>query len=346
MNCPEAGGSADMDGYRSSRRSKFRFKSKPRSKSANESSTSHRRRHRMSPRHEHSEGHRYHRSKRRREPRDSQTVDDPTLYDDTYLQNSHSFQYLSPDDAFRESLFDAMADDEGAAYWEGVYGQPLHVYSKDKLGQGGELEQMTDEEYAAHVRAKMYEKTHQHIIEERARREEARKREKRMKEEAWKTQQESEAFERRIAESLRRGNERKRKKKQKEQWEEYLKAWQELRGAGPDTEVGQTKQSESARHRIPWPVETGRCSDITREAVEKFFLNGSSACETEESPDLLAILKTERVRWHPDKMQQRLGIEQLDQETMAAVTAVFQTVDWMWSELRDKKAPDAVQGAG
>jgi hypothetical protein len=300
----------------------------------------------MSPKHDDSEGLHYHRSKQRRKTRDSQTVDDPTLYDDTYLPNSHSFQYLSPDDAFRESLFDAMADDEGAAYWEGVYGQPLHVYSKDKLGQSGELEQMTDEEYAAHVRAKMYEKTHQHIIEERTRREEARKREKRMKEEARKMQQENEAFERKIVESLKRGEERKRRKRQKERWEEYLKAWQELRGAGPDAEVRQTKRSESARHRIPWPVETGRFSDITREAVEKFFLNGSSTYGTEESPDLLAILKTERVRWHPDKMQQRLGIEHLDRETMAAVTAVFQTVDWMWSELRDKKAPDVVQGVG
>ncbi|KAI9768025.1 MAG: hypothetical protein M1840_005337 [Geoglossum simile] len=335
-----------MDGYSSSRRSKFRFKSKPRSKSADGSSTSHRKRHRRSPKREDGGANCYYRSKRRRESRDGQTVDDPTLYDDTYLPNSHSSQYLSPDDAFRESLFDAMADDEGAAYWEGVYGQPLHVYSKDKPGRGGELEQMTDEEYAAHVRAKMYEKTHQYIIEERARREEVKKREQRMKEEGRKMQQESEAFERRIVESLRRGEERKRKKRQKERWEEYLRAWQELRSVGPDSEVGQAKQSKGARHRIPWPVETGHFSDITREAVEKFFLNGSSTCETEETLDLLAMLKTERVRWHPDKMQQRLGIEQLDRETMAAVTAVFQVVDWMWSELRDKKAPDAVQGVG
>ena len=37
-------------------------------------------------------------------------------------------EHLSPDTAFRESLFDALADDEGAAFWEGVYGQPIHSY--------------------------------------------------------------------------------------------------------------------------------------------------------------------------------------------------------------------------
>ncbi|KAI9782371.1 MAG: hypothetical protein M1839_005244 [Geoglossum umbratile] len=341
MNSPEAGDSAGMDGYSSSRRSKFRFKSKPRSKSDDGLSTSRRSRHARSPKNGDGRGHRYHHSKRRRGSQDGQAVDDPTLYDDTFLPNSHSFQYLSPDDAFRESLFDAMADDEGAAYWEGVYGQPLHLYPKDKLGPHGELEQMTDEEYTAYVRAKMYEKTHQHIVEERARREAAKERQSRVREEDRKTRQENEAFERRISESLRRGEERKRKKRQQERWEKYSKAWQDLGSTEPDTEAGQIKQTKDARHRIPWPVETGRFSDITREAVEKFFLNASSTCETVgESPYPLALLKTERVRWHPDKMQQRLGTERLDQDTMGAVTAVFQVVDRMWSELRDKKASD------
>ena len=39
-------------------------------------------------------------------------------------------QAKDPEAAFRESLFDAMADDEGAAFWEGVYGQPIHVYER------------------------------------------------------------------------------------------------------------------------------------------------------------------------------------------------------------------------
>ncbi|KAH6687243.1 hypothetical protein F5X68DRAFT_261461 [Plectosphaerella plurivora] len=62
--------------------------------------------------------------------------------------NPHAPRALSPDTAFRESLFDAMADDEGAAYWEGVYGQPVHVYASEAAGPTGELEQMNDEEYA------------------------------------------------------------------------------------------------------------------------------------------------------------------------------------------------------
>ncbi|KAJ8120335.1 hypothetical protein ONZ43_g2935 [Nemania bipapillata] len=84
---------------------------------------------------------------------------------------------LDPDAAFRESLFDAMADDEGAAYWEGVYGQPIHTYSREerRVGPEGELERMDDDEYAAFVRQKMWEKTHQGLLEERARREARRK---------------------------------------------------------------------------------------------------------------------------------------------------------------------------
>lgn len=41
---------------------------------------------------------------------------------------------LAPgDDAFRDSLFDALADDEGAHYWESVYSQPIHVYPRPSV---------------------------------------------------------------------------------------------------------------------------------------------------------------------------------------------------------------------
>ncbi|KAI2835100.1 hypothetical protein CBS11350_10290 [Aspergillus niger] len=58
---------------------------------------------------------------------------------------------FSPTTAFRESLFDALGDDEGAAYWESVYGQPIHTYSVPEVPKGpnGELEMMDEEEYAA-----------------------------------------------------------------------------------------------------------------------------------------------------------------------------------------------------
>ncbi|KAG6020256.1 hypothetical protein E4U41_002911, partial [Claviceps citrina] len=125
----------------------------------------HHRHHRQSRDHQHRRRRRRHRHRER-----SPSSPPPRDVHDT---DAHP---LDPEAAFRESLFDAMADDEGASYWQSVYGQPIHVYSSEKVGPAGELEQMTEDEYAAHVRQKMWEKTHAGLLEERARREESRRR--------------------------------------------------------------------------------------------------------------------------------------------------------------------------
>jgi hypothetical protein len=58
--------------------------------------------------------------------------------------------------AFQTSLFDALADDEAASYWESVYSQPIHVYSRPvEQTASGELQDMDDETYAAYVQRKM-----------------------------------------------------------------------------------------------------------------------------------------------------------------------------------------------
>ncbi|KAL9131391.1 MAG: hypothetical protein Q9217_000659 [Psora testacea] len=158
---------------------------------------------------------------------------------------------MSPDTAFRESLFDALADDEGAAFWEGVYGQPIHTYSpsrpnndhsKDDAENPG-LERMTDDEYVAYVRAKMWEKSHGYV--------------------------------------------------------------------------------------------SGKREDVTKEEVERFYMHAPQAVWDGEV-DLGNVLKKERVKWHPDKMQQRAGTDRLDEETVKLVTAVFQVVDRLWGEVKGK----------
>jgi hypothetical protein len=296
---------------------KFRFKSKrkpdDRSQSPSEGGRRDTERH-----HRHS-----HRSKRRKHS-PLTTKDDPSLYDDTHLPNTSSNQYMDPDAAFRESLFDAMADDEGAQFWEGVYGQPIHTYPDVKKGPDGELERMTDEEYTAFVRAKMYEKTHQHLIEEKARREAAKKEREKLAKEAAKEEKEAQKFRRKVEESLKRGEERKTRKAWTEKWDAYTQKW-EMLGKG-DVKV--------AIASIPWPVESGRQKDIALKEVEKFFLYAPTAGQPTEA-QLGKVLKTERVRWHPDKIQQKLGGQDVSEDVMQAVTAVFQVIDRMWSELRD-----------
>ena len=219
---------------------------------------------------------------------------------------------MNPDAAFRESLFDALADDEGAAYWEGVYGQPIHTYSPyypacDDDPENPKLERMDDEEYTAYVRRKMWEKSHEHIVEERKRREEERVR-KKVKEEEGRRWQVG------VEEALRRGEERRKRNRWRDAWEGYLAGWNEER-----------------KGSMSWPVESGKMDDVGSGEVEKFF----RAVGRSGNVDLGDVLKRERVRWHPDKMQQKAGEVGVDGETMKMVTAVFQVVDGLWNEIRD-----------
>ncbi|KAI0011844.1 hypothetical protein F4779DRAFT_159995 [Xylariaceae sp. FL0662B] len=219
---------------------------------------------------------------------------------------------LDPDAAFRESLFDAMADDEGAAYWEGVYGQPVHVYPQARAGPEGELERMDDDEYAAYVRQRMWERTHEGLLEERARREERRRQRQRESDEAARLTREME-------QSLRRGEERRRRRALRERWRAYLEAWNAWDGSCEG---------------MAWPVASGRRDDVDTSAVRDFFTAGIDPHEVGET-EFAARLKDERVRWHPDKIQQRLG-GKVDEAVMRDVTAVFQIVDKLWSDTRAK----------
>lgn len=288
--------------------SKIRFKSKepkePNEPQDPDNSESCPRKHSNSSRHHR---HHHHRSKRR--------------------HSIPSERSLSPNTAFRESLFDAMADDEGAAFWEGVYGQPIHTYSPHMKTAEGELERMTDEAYVAYVRRKMWERSHEYIVEERKRQEQQRSRKR-------KREADEKEWERGVEQALKRGEERRRTGKWKLCWMAYVRGWERLQeGQAPLSE----KDSIALRERISWPVESGSWKQVQPEQVERFFKHAPQPTTSQVVPlDLAAILKVERVRWHPDKMQQRFrgqGIE-LDEKTLKIVTAVFQVIDRMWSEVR------------
>jgi hypothetical protein len=247
-----------------------------------------------------------------------------SLFDGVDDQSSTSPR-LGADDAFRESLFDALADDEGAAYWEGVYGQPVHVYTDMKPGPDGELERMTEEEYADYVRTKMWEKSHQHILEEREAREKARQQKKSQRQhldqDMQREDEERQKIRQQIEESLRRGAERKKAKEAEVAWVNYAKKWDELK-------IAQDVDESRISDLMPWPVLSGKAMHVSSENISR-FLRGSSAWKS----DSTALLKTERVRWHPDKLQQRFG-QHIDMDTMKSVTAVFQVIDRLWNERR------------
>lgn len=269
-----------------------------------------------------------------------------------HQKDDHTFQHptsrLPPDQAFRESLFDALGDDEGAAFWEGVYGQPIHTYSDTyRDDETGELEQMTDEEYAQFVRRKMWEKSWEGIeaAKEEKRREREKEKQERRAEEARRSAQERKAddhdiFDAHIEASLRRGQRRKDRKRWQELWQDYLRRWDELRTLAQhrlQNEQGD-KEQLFLRNKIAWPVESGSRKDIVRDEIERFVRKGISNSESKEDESIAFAnaIKVERVRWHPDKIQQRYGSLEIDEGTLKGVTAVFQIFDAIWNDLRTR----------
>jgi hypothetical protein len=211
---------------------------------------------------------------------------------------------------------------------------------------------MNDDEYAQYVRRKMWEKSREGIeaAREEKRREKARQKQQ---EEEDMRQQSSNAhhtsnkyahnnftFDFEIEASLKRGRQRKDQKRWKDLWSGYLQRWNDLQDFALSHIREPAKQNSFLRNRIAWPVESGKRGDLRADLIKKFIENGSKAAKlNEESSDaaFLSALKVERIRWHPDKIQQRYGFMEIDESTLKAVTATFQIVDAMWNESRAPK---------
>jgi len=328
-------GSEDHSSEDQRRSKRFRFKSKGKDRHRRDDPlTSSKRRHANDDDFSHQ------RSKRRKW---SSHQDDPAAYDD-------SVHHLPPEQAFRESLFDALGDDEGAAFWEGVYGQPIHTYPNTyQDNETGELEKMTDEEYAQFVRQKMWEKSWEGI--EAAKEEKRRAREEEKKQTSRddnrrhgrtkpEDQRDSFIFDSAIEASLKRGEQRRHRQRWKGLWQDYLRRWEELQSIAHHRQR-QEPDSEQLflRNKIAWPVESGQRKDVHKEEIERFIRQGAASADGESDPNgaLATALKAERIRWHPDKIQQRYGFMQLDDTTMKGVTAVFQVVDALWSDIKAKE---------
>ncbi|KAJ4311171.1 hypothetical protein N0V94_008081 [Neodidymelliopsis sp. IMI 364377] len=335
------------DAYTTAKPSRFHFKStserRKRRHDRRDSEERSSKRHRSGDESDTTRSHRSSRRKHRHRHGSSHADGHPTsTRDGEYYDPDHRYRESLFDDVeasadhdtFRESLFDALADDEGAAYWEGVYGQPVHVYPATKPGPDGKLERMTEDEYAEFVRTKMWEKSHQHIVEEREAREKARQERKRQRQryddDADSHDKERESIRRQMEDSLRRGEERKKAKEAAAAWDLYTKKWEFL---STTHNTSQEQESEAttetkARDLIPWPVFSGKTQHVEKSQIER-FLRASPAWKG----DAAALLKAERVRWHPDKMQRRFG-QHIDDATIKAVTVVFQVVDQMWNARR------------
>ena len=309
----------------SAKRRRFRFKSSKRSHSDRDKTD-------PSDRHSNRDRHRRHRSSRHHHSSKRQKPDPQPTPTEQYAS------HFDTETAFRESLFDALGDDEGAEYWESIYGQPIHTYSVPNIPKGpeGELEQMDEEEYAAYVRAKMWSRTREGMMEEEDRRRQEKAKQRKREEAMGQEYEERRKFERAMDESLRRGKERKKSRIWKKAWEDYVRAWEKV-----DGEAGAVKKDgvdgRLFRNMVFWPVESGKRRDVSQAAVEEFMRHAPTPSDGGDAPqDLMATLKAERVRWHPDKIQHRYGVLGIDDVVMGSVTEVFQIVDQMWNEAREK----------
>ncbi|CAK7262454.1 hypothetical protein SEPCBS57363_000041 [Sporothrix epigloea] len=316
------------------------------------------RRHHRKHRHHHRRQHRRDERDRSRTRSKSPALDDSRRAnkrrrrhrsDEAEEEDPYADPPLDPDAAFRQSLFDAMADDEGAAYWEAVYGQPVHEYAEEAktrqqqaVNDPDGVSAMNDEEYADYVRQRMWERSQEG-------RREARENQKRQRAAATAAEKERvrakmRAFEQdrrhwaAVERSLRRGETRRQQKRWRDRWQTYATAWTSW-------------EASPLPATIPWPVERAvgddkdgkpKEDDFVKE-VRAFFTggpqddsdSGDNAAKPATEASLLARLRDERVRWHPDKMQQRLG-GSVDAGVMRDITAIFQVVDRLWGELRGK----------
>lgn len=195
---------------------------------------------------------------------------------------------------FREALFQ-------------IYGQPLHIYPRP--------ESMDDEMYMEYVKEMMWQNTQEAREEQQQREKQEREwrqeRDKlREKERAWKTRHE-------YPPPIESMDAKENIDPAQRAWERYDQAWIALKNS----------TSPNPPSKIPWPVLSGRPKDVSRRHVEEFFQSAPP-----RSTSLIALLKAERVRWHPDKMQQKF--RNLDAETLRRVTAVFQDIDRLYATLR------------
>ncbi|KAF2768026.1 hypothetical protein EJ03DRAFT_390071 [Teratosphaeria nubilosa] len=239
-----------------------------------------------------------------------------------------------PGDAFRDSLVDALADDEGAHYWESVYSQPIHVYTRPTVqNPKGELEEMSDEQYAEYVKAKMWEKKNPEILQAREKAKQKQREEeeeKTRRREEFVRRKERAAWERAERKGARRfavDEEGETSKEYDAAWSRYLVAWDKLKHDLLQQRAETSPGSEPApANRIPWPV-LHRSKPVTRPNIEAFMRN----CPADKTR--IQVWKAERVRWHPDKIQQRFG-GKVEEGTMRLVTGVFQVVDTLYEEER------------
>ncbi|KAJ4392153.1 hypothetical protein N0V93_005776 [Gnomoniopsis smithogilvyi] len=270
------------------------------------------------------------------QPNGSAGFDHQKASSSTSTSTSSHYQDLDPDTAFRESVLDALSDADGAAYWQRVYGVDLSTIPRTKTDRiTGATERTTDEERIAYARRMIFESQKGPRVKDQERRrrkmEETRRqaeesrgaeKERRERKERVRAAEAHRRMQEEIERSLRRGEERRKRTEMKSRFNEYSKQWTEWTGE---------------QTTIPWPTLTGERKGITEKEIRSFLVRGLEL-KTVGAKEFLARLKEQRVRWHPDKMQQKMGgKDNVAKGVMEDITMIFQVVDTLYDDTRKLK---------
>ena len=231
-------------------------------------------------------------------------------------------RYELDDEArFQESLFDAMAADEGADFYAAQFNG--HSYetnraalpNKDDTTRGGGVfdsfpNSLNDEDYAQYIRRGMSQHS--------SRRQPTQPKSSPYFEAAQQKKEEEERYRKEEARQ-KRAAEQKQKQRYTAAWERYITAWNTK---SPDTWTYDT---------VPWPVYSGKPADVSKQAIQEFLAHRPKNTSASANPTLTDTAKYERNRrWHPDKFTQ-LALARIaphdTQRTLLLVTQIAQSLN-------------------
>ena len=224
------------------------------------------------------------------------------------LPLGHKYKVANDEDEFQQRMFDEMAADEGGDYWDNLYSVP-------RRWRRSQLDDMSDHDYAKHMRRGMWEKQHEEGIraykelEERRRKEQGEK--DRLKEEIRREEAKRERD--RLNVHKQRNNAKVAVSR-----EAYNKNWEQL--------VASSTSSTILLYRdFIWPT-VARDGSFYSDDVHTFLTAGIDV-----TSDKLATLREARFRFHPDKFRQRFGKRvsgSADEERIfAAVVSLSQVIN-------------------
>ena len=215
---------------------------------------------------------------------------------------------------FTQRLFEEMRSDEGADAWSSYYDEPPaahvpHRYASSTPGirqervinsQGAVVtkiiyaDTMDDEEYAEHIRAGMWRRTHAEDLRATEQiRLEAKKREEKMRAERDRARRDEAARVRKLEDTVRR----KTQARDDDAREAYKVAWQRL--------LDPAKASEPLRAAdFVWPVPGGGEGGLDAASIERFLVGHIDQSETRARRGALRLAV---LAYHPDRFDRLLA---------------------------------------